>query len=361
MASNQWTRREFVERAGKTVGGAVLTVGIVDLLVACGGSSSAGTTTKSYKVGVSNTLTGNGWREEMICSIKAQAKVSGMVTQVTVANRNGGPTEQIADLRNLISAGVNAIVLNPSDRDALNPVIKDAASKGIVVVAVDQAVSAPEAYVLSNDQVAYGNLGADWLFKQLSGKGNVVEMRGIDGVPADTDRHQGFTAALANYPGIKIVAQTFTKWSLDPAAQQINALFAANQKIDGVWTSGIDATVIDAFQTAHKAFVPTVGADNNKFVGQLVSLKGQGLVGAAVTNPPPVGGAGLAVALDVLQGKSHPKLIKLTPEVWANTTSDGVAKLQSKYDAALDPYYSVQYGVAPYTTYNKAQLVACQS
>ena len=107
--------------------------------------------------------------------------------------------------------------------------------------------------------------------------------------------------------------------------------------------------------------MPTVGADNNKFVGQLVSLKSSGLVGAAVTNPPPVGGAGLAVALDVLAGKSHPKLIKLTPEVWDNTSSAGVSTLQSKYDASLDPYYSVQYAVAPYTTYTKAQLIACQS
>jgi ribose transport system substrate-binding protein len=360
MADKHLSRREFVGRAGKTMGAAVFTFGVADLLAACGGSSAAGTT-KTYKVGVSNTLTGNGWREEMICSIRAQAKVSGIVTQVTVANRNGGPTEQIADLRNLISAGVNAIVLNPSDRDALNPVIKEASAKGIVVVAVDQAVSAPEAYVLSNDQVKYGQLGAEWLFKQLNGTGNVVEMRGIDGVPADTDRHQGFTAALANYPNIKIVAQTFTGWSLDPAAQQINTLFSSGKKIDGIWTSGIDATIVDAYQTAKKAFVPTVGADNNKFVGQLVTLKAQGLVGAAVTNPPPVGGAGLAVALDVLAGKSHPKLIKLTPEIWDNTTSAGVSTLQAKYDAALDPYYSVQYGVAPYTTYSKAQLVACQS
>jgi len=95
-----------------------------------------------YVVGVSNTLIGNGWREEMICSIKAEAEASGKVSKVIVANRNGGPSEQIADIRNLISAGANIIIINPSDREALNPVIKQAAYKGIVVVAVDQAVSA---------------------------------------------------------------------------------------------------------------------------------------------------------------------------------------------------------------------------
>ena len=116
-----------------------------------------------YTIGVSNTVAGNGWREEMICSIKAQALASGLVSKVIVANRNGGPSEQIADLRNLISAGANAIIINPSDREALNPVIKQAADRGIVVVAVDQAVSAPEAYVLSNDQTEYGRAGAKWL------------------------------------------------------------------------------------------------------------------------------------------------------------------------------------------------------
>jgi ribose transport system substrate-binding protein len=361
MASTLWTRRTLGAGAGKTVIGLAVLLGVANLLAACGGSTATpSASAKTYKVGVSNTLTGNGWREEMICSIKAQAKASGIVTSVTIANRNGGPTEQIADMRNLISAGVNAIIVNPSDRDALNPVIKEAAAKGIVVVAVDQAVSAPEAYVLSNDQVAYGQVGAEWLFKQLNGTGNVVEMRGINGVPADTDRHQGFLAALANYPNIKVVAQTFTGWSLDPAAQQIRDLLNSGKKIDGVWTSGIDSTIVDAYVTAKKPFVPIVGADNNKFVGQLTSLKGQGLVGAAVTNPPPVGGAGLAVALDVLRGKSHEHLIKLTPEVWANTDSTGAAKLQSVYDAQLDPFYSVQYGVSPFTTYTKADLVACQ-
>ena len=73
-----------------------------------------------YVIGVSNTLVGNGWREEMICAVKAQALASGKVSKVIVANRNGGPAEQNADIRNLISAGANAIIINPSSPSALN-------------------------------------------------------------------------------------------------------------------------------------------------------------------------------------------------------------------------------------------------
>ena len=322
------------------------------------GQAAAGDS--KYVVGVSNTLTGNGWREEMICSIKAQAEASGVVSKVIVANRNGGPSEQIADLRNLISAGVNVIVVNPSDREALNPVIKQAASKGIVVVAVDQAVSAPEAYVLSNDQVAYGRLGAEWLFEKLGGKGNVVEMRGIDGVPADADRHQGFMEALKKYPDIKMVATVFTGWALNKAAQQIKDLLASGKQIDGVWTSGIDVVVPEAYKTANAKFVPVVGADNNGFVGQLINWRGDGLSGAAVTNPPSVGGAGLAVALDVLQNKAHPKVIKIDPEVWDNSTDANTEALKKLYDPKLDPFYSVDISVKPYTTYTMDQILACK-
>jgi ribose transport system substrate-binding protein len=340
--------------------GLVLAAGL--LAAACGGSSTP-TGTKTYVVGVSNTLTGNGFREEMICSIKAQAKASGIVSKVIVTNRNTDPSGQIADMRNLISAGVNVIVLNPSDRSALDPVIKSATDKGIVVVTVDQGVTSTTAYQLYNNQVKYATLGADWLFNQLGGKGNVVEMRGINGVSADADRHIGFTQELAKYPGIKEVKMTFTNWSLDPAAQQTKDILTSGTKVDGVWTSGIDSTVVNQYATLKKPFVPVVGADNNAFIGQLSgqlsTAKAQGLKGAAVTNPPTVGGAGLALGLNVLQGKSEPHLVNLDPVLWDNTSSAGQTELMSHYDPSLDAYYSVSYQVPNYTTYTKADLIAC--
>src|SRR6516225_4276249 len=221
-------------------------VSLAAVILAAGGARAA----DKYVVGVSNTLIGNGWREEMICSIKAEALASGKVSKVIVANRNGGPSEQIADIRNLISAGANIIIINPSDRKALDPVIKQATDKGVVVVAVDQAVDAPTAYILTNDQTAYGRVGAEALFKKLGGKGNVVELRGIDGVPADADRHEGFTEALKSYPDIKVVASVFTGWSFDKGAQQMKDLVGSGKPIDGVWTSGTDKAVVDAYMTA---------------------------------------------------------------------------------------------------------------
>jgi ribose transport system substrate-binding protein len=316
-----------------------------------GGSASGG---KKYKIGVSNTLVGNGWREEMICSVKAQALASGKVSEVLVHNVNGDASAQIAGIRNLISSGANAIIVNPADREALNPVIKEADARGIKVVAVDQAVTAPEAYVVTNDQVAYGRLGAEWLAKKLNGKGNIVEMRGISGVPADDDRHQGFTDVIKQNPGMKVVKETFTDWSFAPAGKQANDILNSNIKVDGIWTSGIDYVVVDALKKAGEEKVPVIGADNNKFLGQLID----GAPGAAVTNPAAIGGVGTRIALDALEGKNPPKKTTLTPQVW--DMESAADKIKEFYDPKLPPTYSNQMIVEPYTTYTKDQLTGCQ-
>ena len=334
---------------------ALVAISVVAVVTA---SAKTGKTHSKFVLGVSNTLVGNGWREEMICSVKAQAAASGKVSAVKVANRNGGPAEQSADLRTLISGGVNAIVVNPSSSTALNSVIAQAAARGVKVVAVDQRVTAPQAYNATNDQVAYGRLGAEWLFKQLGGKGNVVEMRGIAGVPADTDRHTGFNQAKKRYPGIHVVKQTFTGWQFATGGKQILDILNSGVTVDGVWTSGIDYTVVNAFKTAGKPLVPIVGADNNQFLKQLMTTKG--LRGAAVTNPATIGGVGASMAIKLLSGQSVPKWVKLKPQVWDNGTAAGRASIKANYSPSRPPTYSARLQVKPWTTYTSKQLFSCK-
>ncbi len=110
---------------------------------------------KPYTIGVSNTVQGNGWREEMICAIKAQALASGKVASLNIAHRNTDAAGQLEDIRNLISAGVDAIVVNPADPAGIQAALAEATAAGITVVAVDQAVTEPSAYIISNNQEEY--------------------------------------------------------------------------------------------------------------------------------------------------------------------------------------------------------------
>ena len=262
------------------------------------------------------------------------------------------------DLEGLISQGVDAIILNPTDREGLNAVIEAAIAQGIVVVAVDQAVTAEGAYVVTNDQVAYARIGAEWLFETLGGQGQVVEMRGIDGVPADTDRHAGFQEALAKYPDIVVSAETFTGWDPSTGAQQALDLITTTD-IDGIWTSGIDYPVVEQFQTANVPFVPIVGADNNGFVQQLLELADDGLVGAAVTNPPAIGAVGLAIALDALTGQNPEQVTLLTPALFDTSNVEG---LQGLYAPDQQVGWSTYVNIPPYTSYSgSADVSACKA
>jgi len=350
-----------MQASRRRIGAALTALALAAVVAACGsggdsassgsGGSSGGA--KQYTIGVSNTLVGNGWREEMICAVKAQAAASGKVGKVLVSNQNGGAPEQIAAMRNLISSGADAIILNPADATALNSVIAEAKRRGVQIVSLDQAIASPDVYNVTNNQKEYGKLGGEWLAKQLGGKGSVLEMRGISGAPADTARHQGFMEAINANPGMKVVKQTFTGWQYGTGGKQALDVLQSGTKIDGIWTSGIDYSVVNALKTAGKSSIPVVGADNNKFLGQLIA----GAPGAAVTNPATVGGVGATIALQALQGKKPNRTTLLKPQVWDTANK---ASWQKFYDKSLAPTYSNQLQVKPYTTYTNDQLKSCQ-
>jgi ribose transport system substrate-binding protein len=334
-------------------------VGALLASAALAASLGAASAEAPYTIGVSNTVQGNGWREEMICAIKAQALASGKVDKLNIAHRNTDAAGQAEDIRNLISAKVDAIVVNPADPAGIKDALAEATKAGIVVVAVDQAVTEPSAYIISNNQEQYAYLGAKWLFEQMGGKGNVVYMRGAAGASADSDRDKGFKKALAEFPDVKVAHEVFTGWQQDQGKQQILDYIATGVPFDGIWTSGIDNVIVDALVESQATLVPVVGADNAGFVGQLQNV--EGLKGAAVTNPGSIGGAGVTLALQILEGqKPAEQTVLVEPELWENVTDAGKEKLKAAADPSLSPEWPVSISIPNWTTYTKEQIVACK-
>jgi ribose transport system substrate-binding protein len=338
-------------------------------------SDAAPSAAGSYKIGYSNGGgVGNGFREEQVCTAKAEALSSGQVSELITIHRNTDAAGQLQDIRDLIAADVDAIVFNPNDPDALNPALAEAKAAGIKTVSVDAFVTDPDTFNLYNNQEQYAYLGATWLFKQLNGTGNVWYTRGIAGNPADTDRDTGMKRALAENAGIKLVPSdegVHTDW--DPAkATQIANDFVGSGGYDGVqgiWTSGMDSQVVDVVKAAGKAYVPIVGADLGAFVGQLTNPTDYaGLTGAAVTNTAAVGGAGIGLALKLLNGETietaaapaRANTVLLDPIVADNVTDEGKALLESWKVDGLDPLWPLGLQIEGYTTYTPEQAVACK-
>jgi ribose transport system substrate-binding protein len=329
---------------------------------------------EGFVIGYSNGGgVGNGFREEQVCTAKAEALASGQVTQLNTIHRNTDAAGQLSDIRDLIAADVDAIVFNPNDPEALNPALDEAAAAGIPTVSVDAFVTHEGTYNLYNNQIEYARLGAEWLFEQMGGSGNVYYMRGFAGHPADSDRHIGFQQALENYPDITVIPSIdgeHTGWDPATTTQLINDWIASGQYGDtnGIWTSGMDSQVVDAVQQANLEFVPIVGADLGAYVTQLLDSEGfAGLEGSAVTNTAAVGGAGVNLALKLLNGETvetaedaaQPNTVLLDPVLADNVTDDGRSTLESWQVEGLDPLWPLGLTIEGWTTYTPEQAVAC--
>jgi ribose transport system substrate-binding protein len=338
--------------------------------------SAAPSEAAMFKIGYSNGGgVGNGFREEQVCTAKAEALASGRVSELITIHRNTDAAGQLQDIRDLIAADVDAIVFNPNSPDALNPALAEAKAAGIPTISVDAYVTDPSTYNLYNNQIEYAKLGARWLFEQLGGTGTVYYMRGLAGHPADSDRDIGFKEVLAEYPNIKVVPNAdgvATGWDPATTTQLINDFISSGQYADiqGIWTSGMDSQVVDAIKTgAAGAYVPIVGADLGAFVAQLLDPTGYaGLQGAAVTNTAAVGGAGVNLALKILNGEtpetdptaSQPNTVLLKPVVADNTTDAGKTMLESWQVDGLDPLWPLGLQIEGYTSYTPEQAVACK-
>jgi len=337
---------------------------------------SAPAATGPFAIGYSNGGgVGNGFREEQVCTAKAEVAALGTdkISGLTVIHRNTDAAGQLSDLRDLISKNVNALVFNPNDPDALNPALAEAHAAGIVTVSVDAYVTDPNTWNMYNNQVKYAFLGADWLFKQLGGKGTVWYTRGFAGHPADADRDIGFKEALKNYPDIKIVPDAngvFTQWDPATTTQLANDFISSGQydKIDGIWASGMGAQIVDAIKAANKKFVPIADADIGAFVKQLLDKDGYpGLVGAAVTNTAAVGGAGVQLAYRLLSGQAveqtpgagRPNTILLDPQILDNTTDQGRADLEKWVSVpGMDLLWPLSLSIPGWTTYDPMTVPA---
>ena len=327
-----------------------------------------------YRIGYSNGGgVGNGFREEQVCTAKAEALASGQVAELVTIHRNTDAAGQLADIRDLIAADVDAIVFNPNDPEALNPALEEAQAAGIETISVDAYVTDENTYNLYNNQVEYAYLGATWLFEQIGGEGTVYYMRGLAGHPADSDRQIGFERALEEHPDIEVVPSVegvHTGWDPATTTQLINDFLASGQygDIDGIWTSGMDSQVVDAIKAANEDFVPIVGADLGAFVTQLLDEENfSGLEGAAVTNTAAVGGAGVNLALKLLNGEevetaedaSQPNTVLLDPVLADNVSDDGKATLESWQVDGLDPLWPLGLQIEGWTSYEPEQAIDC--
>jgi ribose transport system substrate-binding protein len=277
---------------------------------------------KPFRIAVSNSYIGNEWRVEMINFMQAYATKNLKDKAVLTVNNSGTDAQkQIQVISDMISDGVDAIMINPASDTALDGIIEEACKQKIVVVSFDQGVTAPCAYNIGVDYVKLGEIHAQWMADTLGGKGNVVVNRGVSGFPADKNLYKGTRNVLDKYPNIKIVAEVYGKWDNAVSQQELTKVLTANPNIDGVLNQYGTYGALQALINLNHPFMPMTGQGENGWRIAMLADKDKGLKGVSAGDPSVIGAYALKVTFDILEGKG-PKEKNTAVEAPIVTTKD---------------------------------------
>jgi ribose transport system substrate-binding protein len=268
---------------------------------------------KSYTIGFSNISVVNTWRVQMVRELESAAKRENVKLYITDAG--GDVTKQISDVQDLISRGIDALLITPGSPTATNAVMKKALNSGIPVVAFNSDVEGEDNYTafVGTDEKEFGYVISKWLLQQIGGKGNIVVLNGIAGNSISNDRFEGLQKALAELPdggkNVKILAQYNADWAYDKGKQAMEQALAAFPTIDGVWSQGgaMAQGAMEAIQAAGRKMVPVTGEDNNGYLKLWKKLQPEGFKGVAASEPTWQSVTALETALDILNGKQVKK------------------------------------------------------
>lgn len=189
-------------------------------------------------------------------------------------NANGDASQQFNDAINLLSQGVDALILTPIDSKAITPAVEQANKQKIPVFTLDRGSDGGKiTSFVASDNIAAGKEAANWIAETLktkygSAKGNVVNLVGLIGTTAATDRDTGFKEGLKAYPDIKIVAEQEGAFDQEKSLNVMTNILQGNSQIDAVFGANDDNTIgaVRAIDSAGR-FAPPGDAKHISIIG----------------------------------------------------------------------------------------------
>lgn len=185
------------------VAGAAL---VMAMLAGCGGNSGSGDSGDKYTVAVVVKVTGIGYFNRLTEGVEKAGKELGIDAFVT------GPTEadsaeQVKVIEDLISQGVDALVVVPNDAEAVASVLDKAREKGIKVIANESPNQEGADYDIELvDNQKFAEATAEDFARQIGGKGQYAQFVGGLTQPLhNTWADYVEKYFKANYPEIELV------------------------------------------------------------------------------------------------------------------------------------------------------------
>jgi ribose transport system substrate-binding protein len=267
-------------------------------------------------IGVTVGSLGNPFFGAMVKGMTAKAKEINPSAKLTSASAEYDLGKQFTQMDNFIASGVDVILLNAADANAIAPAVKRAQAAGIVVVAVDVAAVGADATVMT-DNVKAGQISCEYLADKIGKKGNVIIQNGPQ-VSSVVDRVKGCKEVLAKDPDIKILSDDQDgKGSREGGLNVMQGALTRFTDLAGVFTINDPQAIgsdLAAKQLNRKGIVITA-VDGAPDIEK--ALAGNTLIQASASQDPyAMGQQALQIAYDIMNGKKPENpIILLTPQL----------------------------------------------
>ena len=309
-----------------------------------------------YTVGWANIYSVPTWMKQTQGTLEEifnQLKAKGLTGKLVVTDAEGNANTQIAQIQSMIDANVDIIILIAGSSTAPNRVVADACKKGIAVINFDSLVTTDELTAKVNtDSNSWGKQAAEFLVKELGGKGKILVMNGPAGVSVSEDRRAGATPVLKANPGMEIIAETNTPYNVAPAQEAVTNLLFSQPKIDGILSLGgaLTAGAILAMDKQGRPMVPMTGENYRQF---LELWKEKNLHAWATMQPNWLAGLAVYVGVQAQMGKDIPAFVKVPLPIIDNSNID-------EYLARAKDFPADGYIYSPYSLDSFEKLLANQ-
>lgn len=259
------TRREVIRKTSVLVAAGAM----APILAACGTSANPSEAAASSATGKALKMFATG--EGLVIDFVAEGKrvleqyCSLFNVSLTYADGELDPTKQRNAVENAVGKGWDIAAVTPVEAGTLVEPFKSMASAGTAVLEQITPVGKPgENYgqlaLISQDSYEMGYKVTTALCEKVGGQGGIIETRGPASHQGSIARHEGFVAALKNFPNMEILESDFGNWDV--------------QRVRQLWDTYVNRHANIAAGYFHNDDMAFAGLESLKAVGRTAAIGG---------------------------------------------------------------------------------------
>ncbi|MDR1506372.1 MAG: substrate-binding domain-containing protein [Treponema sp.] len=282
----------------------------VSLLLAAGvftgcGPKKADTSSGGLKIGLSTAVWGNTWSAAYVKDFEEAAeayKKQGIISEYQVATSASDLVQQINACTAMINTGIDALLIWPVSAEGIKPIVDLAVEKGTLAIICNDPAAYEGTYGVFGNNDAFQEVITNWFVEQLGGRGDIIQIAGVFGHPANEPRQAVVDRILARYPAIRTLAIGEGKYSTTDAQAAMTVYLSTYSKVDGVLTQDVmSAGILNAYKNAGIEPRLVTGDYTKEYIDMWAALPD--LNSITVTVSPGIIKDALGIAINLLQGK----------------------------------------------------------